>query len=62
MLSEQQQNIVVELTLAGRTFQCIAGWFDCSISTIRRIRKWYRETGRWQSLPGSVRPKKTTAR
>ena len=54
MLSEWQRNIVVALTLAGRTAQYIADRFDCSISTIRRIRNRYRETSRWQRLPGSV--------
>ena len=54
--------IVVELTLAGRTAQYIVDRFDCSISTMRWIRKRYGETGRWQRLPGSGRPKKTTAR
>ena len=29
---------------------------------MRRIRKRYREAGRWQILPGSRRPKQTTAR
>ena len=62
MLSERQRNIIVELTLVGRTAQYIADRFDCWISTIRRISKRYRETGRWQSLPGRGRPKKATAR
>ena len=61
MLSERQRNTDVELTLAGRTAQYIANRFDFSISTIRRIRKGYRETGRCQSLPESGHPKKTTA-
>ena len=41
MLSERQRNIIVELTLAGRTAQynVIADRFDCSISTIRRTKK-----------------------
>ena len=38
MLSERQRDIAVELTLAGRTSQHIADEFDCSISTIRRIK------------------------
>ena len=54
--------MVVELALAGRTVQYIADRSDCSISTFRRIRKRYREKGRWQRLPGSGRLKKTTAR
>ena len=33
MLSERQRNIVVGVTLAGRTAQYIADMFDCSIST-----------------------------
>ena len=61
MSSEWQRNTVVELTLAGRTVQYIADRFDCSISTIRWISKKYRETGRWQILPGCSRPRKTTA-
>ena len=61
MLSERQRNIVVQLALAGRTAQYIVDRFCCSIPTIWRIRKGYRETGRWQRLPGSGRPKKTTA-
>ena len=60
MLFERQRYIVVELTLAGRTAQYIADRFDLLISTIRRIRKRYWETGRWQRLPGSRHPKKTT--
>ena len=59
MVCERQWNIVVELTLAGRTARYIADRLDCLISTIRRIRS---ETGRWQRLPGSGRPNKTTAR
>ena len=39
MLSEQQRNIVVELTLSGRISQYITDKLDCLISTIRRIRK-----------------------
>ena len=39
MLSERQRNIVVQLTLAGRTAQYIADRFDWSISTIRQIIK-----------------------
>ena len=38
MLSERQRHIIVELTLVGRTAQYIADRFDCSISTILRIR------------------------
>ena len=57
MLSERQRNITVELTLAGQTAQYIADRFDCSISTIRRIRNKYRETGRWQRLPGNGHPR-----
>ena len=37
MLSERQRNIVVDLTLAGRTAQYIADRFDCSIPTISVI-------------------------
>ena len=62
MLSQRQRNIVVELTLVGRTAQYIADTFDCLISSIRRIRKRCGETGWWQRLPVSGRPKKTTAR
>ena len=54
--------MVVELTQAGRTARYIADRLNCSISTTGRIRKWYRETRRWQRLPGSGRTKKTTAR
>ena len=61
MLSERQRNIIVELTLAGLTAQYISDRFNCSISTIQRIRKRYGETGRCQILPCSGRPKKTTA-
>ena len=39
MLSEGQWNIFVELTLAGWTAQYITDRFDCSISTIWRIRQ-----------------------
>ena len=38
-LYERQRNIVVELALAGRTAQYTADRFDCSISTIRWIKK-----------------------
>ena len=44
MLSERQRNIFVELTPPGRTDQYIADKFDCSISTILRIRKGHGET------------------
>ena len=62
MLSERQRNIAVELTPVGRTAQDIANRFNCSISTIRQIRKRFGEIHRWRRLPGSGRPKKTTAR
>ena len=61
MLSERQRNIVVDLTPADRTAQYIADRFDCSISIIWRIIKMYGETGRSRRLPGSGRPRKTTA-
>ena len=48
-------------SLFGRTARYIAERFDCSISTIRRIIKRYRKTGRWHRLPGSGHPKKITA-
>ena len=39
MFSEQQWNIIVELTLVGLTTQYIADRFVRSIYTIRQIRK-----------------------
>ena len=61
MLSERQQHIVVELTIAGRTAKYIADMFNCSISTLQRIRKRYMETSGWRRLALRGCPKKTTA-
>ena len=43
MLFARQWNIIVELLQDGRTAHYIADRFDCSIFTMRQIRKSYRE-------------------
>ena len=58
MSSERQRNVVMELALAGLAAHYLVDRFVCSISTILRIRKGYRETSSWQRLTDSGRPKK----
>ena len=59
-LSERERQI--DFTREGISAARIALRVNCSLRTVRRVRKRFRETGEWSRKVGSGAPKKTTAR
>ena len=61
-LTERQRQLVVDFTMEGISTARIALRIGCSIRTVKRLRKRFRETGEWARKVGSGARKKTTAR